>query len=190
MGNVTRRRLILLISLLVVGDISLAAQIRYPNELSGFKFHKAARWSAVQPMITSQSEVFALIGKPKGVFYEAQSGWLFVILYIGSGGCYDGRPWPASLTDKVAAIELRPKERISMAGLTFPAVFTRSDGSSAHVDASWYSYKDVYGLEYQVFNEDSPDGSIRAGDLKEIFYGPSSKIYHSVTGCDEKEPTQ
>ena len=186
----TRRRQILLIVLLIVGDVSPATQVRYPNEIPGFKFYKSARWSAVEPMVTSQSEVFALLGKPKQVFYEAQSGWHFVILYIESGGCYDGKPWASSLTDKVAHVDLIPEDRVSMTGVSFPSVFTRDDQSSPHVDASWYSYKDVHGLEYHVFNEDSPDGSIRAGDLMEIVYGPSSRTYHSVTGCDEKEPPQ
>jgi hypothetical protein len=163
---------------------SRASESRYPNELAQFKFYESARWNVIEPFVSTQKDVFALLGLPKRVFYEFGDAWNLIVLYTDSGEC-DGKPWPSFLSNTVAHIDLIPKNRLSLSDVRFPNVFEKRESSSAHAAAPWYVYKDSYGLEYHVFYTDSRDKAIHAGDLMEIVYGPSRKTYTTLTGCDE-----
>ncbi len=175
----------LFLGLLIIGCGSVhAGEPRYPNELPNFKFFESARWNVIEPFVSNDKEVFALLGMPQKVFYEFGEAWNMVVFYTDSGEC-DGKPWPSFLKDTVAHIDLIPKKPVSMANVAFPSVFEKSISSSAHVAAPWYTYKDTYGLEYHVFYEPSRDGLVHAGDLKEIVYGPSRKTYMTLTGCEQ-----
>jgi len=156
----------------------------YPNELPGFKLFAGARWNVLRPFISTQGEAFALLGPPKPVLYDVDDDWQMIIMYIGEGSCTD-KPWPSVLKGRISDIQLMPRHRISFSTVRFPGVFTRSEGGITHhaVD-SVLSYTDAYGLKYEVWGDSSEDGSIHKGDLKAIVYGPSRKLYLSMTGCE------
>ena len=166
-----------------IADVGERANV-YPNELPGFTFFSAAPWKSVRPMIMTKSEVFALLGEPEPVFYEAGPDWKFIVFYHGEGGSCDGQPWPPGIVGKVAKIELRPVIRVSFAGMRFPSAFEKLEQFGPHdVVGSWDVYSDAYGLQYKVYNAESEDGSTRAGDLMAIVYGPSRTLFTELTGC-------
>ena len=70
--------------------------------------------------------------------------------------------------------------------MRIPSEFHKTEEQGAHDPVgSWEVYKNLYGLEYQVYAESSADGSIHAGDLKAIVYGPSRRLRLELTRCPE-----
>jgi hypothetical protein len=177
---------IVLLVTAVLGTTALlsAPDDLYPNELAGFQFVGTARWNVLRPFISTQADAFALLGPPQSYFYDMGDDWKLVITYVGEGSC-DGKPWPDFLAGRISTIQLIPKRRVSLSGVRFPSAFKKSEPYiTHHVVDTLRVYSDAYGLEYELYAEGSKDGSIHEGDLKAINYGPSRKLYSSMTGCD------
>ena len=176
--------ILLVVAIPVATHLTGAPHELYPNELPGFKLFAHARWNALRPFISTQAEAFALLGPPQPVLYDVDDDWQMIIMYIGEGSCID-KPWPSFLKERISEIRLMPRRRVSFSTVRFPRVFTRSEGGITHhaVDRV-LSYTDAHGLKYEVWDGSSDDGSIRTGDLKAIVYGPSRKVYQSMTGCE------
>jgi hypothetical protein len=85
----------------------------------------------------------------------------------------------------VLDIRLIPKARVSFSGVRFPTVFKHSFFLASYGSvASFEKYEDENGLVYEIAGKDSQDGSVHAGDLMAIVYGPSHRAYLALTGCD------
>src|SRR5436309_7536181 len=160
-----------------------SADRRYPNELPSLRFYEASRWKVIEPFVSDEADVLALLGKPEKVYYDEGEDWKLIVLYVGEGTC-DGKPWPSFLMGKVDSIQLIPKRRVSLSGVKFSDSFERSEVHAPHDAAPSYSYADANGLEYDVYNRDARDGSVSAGDLQAILYGPSRSTYRSLSGCN------
>lgn len=81
--------------------------------------------------------------------------------------------------DPLSIIEIRPKHRVSLRHLNFPAAFSHSYGSVSEINVTCDINTDDFGLEYWVLSRDFP--SYRKGDLLMIRYGPS-RAAGQVTG--------
>jgi hypothetical protein len=99
---------------------------------------------------------------------------------VGEGNKIRGHPWAHDVTGRLASISIKPKQRVSMLGVKFPAVFAHSTGSVSEINVICDIYSDSFGLQYWLFAEDSLEG--RKGDLMEIEYGPSEEIKREVVG--------
>ena len=156
----------------------------YPNELPAYAFHSQASWRSIRPLVSREPEVTAQLGRLKSSGYTFRREWRLVVSYWGAGGDCDGVPFPSFLEGTVAEITLIPKVRVSFVDVTFPAAFKKSKFVASHDRVGTYDqYEDEHGLAYQVSDKDSEDGSIHAGDLRAIVYGPSHRAYLSLTGC-------
>jgi hypothetical protein len=157
----------------------------YPNELPGYRFHARSAWRSILPLVSREPEVTTQLGPLKASGYTFERQWRLVVSYWGSGGDCDGVPFPSFLTGTVAKIELIPNARVSLLGVQFPDAFEKSNIMVTHDPVGSYDrYKDEHGLEYQVYDANSEDGSIHAGDLRAIVYGPSHRAYMTLTGCE------
>ena len=153
------------------------------DALPGYEFYERAKWGALLPLISRQAEVTALLGEQTG-FVDSGDGWKFGVAIWGGPASCNGHPFPAQLVGTVSRIVLVPTVRVSFVGVKFPAAFTkyRQYGSFDAV-GSWNMYRDDYGLEYAVYKKASRDGSVHAGDLKSISYGPSKQLLLKLTEC-------
>lgn len=177
-----RHRLIVVALLATVASANAADS--YPNELPGYEFQRTAKWGVLQPLLSTTAEVNALLGTATALAFDSGPGWKYTVYFWGEGGSCDRRPYPASLVGRVAHIELVPKSRVSFLNVQFPAVFRKSELHGSHDRVgSWDVYKDEDGLEYHVYGKPSDDGTIAAGDLRAIVYGPSRRRHAELTGC-------
>jgi hypothetical protein len=149
----------------------------YPNELPNLQLFKQAKWKAIQPFVSTQADVDRILGQPVSVYqkslgeyvngYEDDPDWTIVVTYLGKGGDV-----PATAEGRVSHITLYPKKRVPLTRADFSSVFKRY-GSRANREGEITVYYDQFGLRYSVYEADSADGSIHAGDLHVIIYGPS-----------------
>lgn len=170
---------ILLVAPLVAAqsERSSTAVSRYPNELPVLQLYQQAKWKAIQPYVSTQADVDRILGQPVSLYqksrgqyvngYEDDPDWTIIVSYLGKGGDV-----PASAEGRVSHIYVYPKKRISLKRADFPPIFKRLSLRGGH-DGETTVYYDEFGLRYSVHEADSADGSIRAGDLEVIIYGPS-----------------
>lgn len=81
----------------------------------------------------------------------------------------------------LAEIILRPGGVIPMGTVKFPVTFAHCHNSLSEFNISFDVYKDRFGLEYWLQEEDSKWG--KKGDLFRIVYGPSKRPYPPNTIC-------
>jgi len=148
----------------------------YPNELSGFKFY-VKHFVQLRPYVSDRKQVAQIFGSDQGIELNR---WKITPLFVGEGSKVNDHPWAKDISGRLASITMKPKQRVSMLGVNFPAVFTHSSGSVSEVNVACDVYSDRFGLQYWLYAKDSPVG--KKGDLMEIVYGPSSRIEQQVLG--------
>src|SRR5882672_1635119 len=146
----------------------------YPNELPGFKFY-VKHFTPLRPYVSDRTLVLQVFGSDQGI---ELSRWKITPLFVGEGSKDNDHPWAKDITGRLASVNIRPKQRVSMRGVKFPATFTRSLGSVSEVNVACDVYSDSFGLQYWLYAEDSAVG--KKGDLMEIVYGPSRRIERHV----------
>ena len=154
-------------------DLAMARLAHYPNELPGLKLYETAKWKSIVFNVSSKRDVENLLGKPVPAMIE-KLGWLagfdydpdwtIVVFYFdGGNGC------PKCLIGRVTEIGLWPKRRVPLKNATFSTAFEKS--GLVDVNGVKFSiYRDKFGLLYSVYDDDSQDGQIHAGDLNQISY--------------------
>jgi hypothetical protein len=148
----------------------------YPNELPGFKFY-VKHFTPLRPYVSDRTQVAQVFGSTQGIELRR---WKITPFFVGGASKVNDHPWAKDITGRLASVNVRPKERVSMLGVKFPAAFTHSFGDVSEVNVTCDVYSDSFGLQYWMYAEDSPVG--RKGDLMEIVYGPSRRTEQQVLG--------
>jgi len=148
----------------------------YPNELPGFKFY-VKHFTPLRPYVSGRTVVVQVFGSDQGI---ELSRWKITPLFVGEGSRVNDHPWAKDIAGRLASVDIRPKQRVSMRGVKFPVAFTHSLGSVSDVNLACDVYSDSFGLQYWLYAEDSAVG--KKGDLMEIVYGPSRRIERHVLG--------
>jgi len=148
----------------------------YPNELPGFKFY-TKYLDPLRPYVSNRRLVVRVLGSSQGI---ELGRWRILPFFLGEGSNVNGHAWAEDVTGRLASIDIKPKERVSMLGVRFPAAFAHNLGSVSEINVSCDVYSDSFGLEYWVYAEDSPAG--KKGDLMRIVYGPSERIKRQIVG--------
>ena len=177
-----KRSLSIALLLLLVFSAPSAAQrprpkavsaLKYPNELPQLKLYEKAKWKELEPMVSTEEDVRRVLGDVLAI-YEFDPDWLVLLSFVGRGSHTNGKPWPESLTGRVASITLRPRKRLSLKGVKFPPAFKWGGGHASHSDATWDVYSDGSGLKYYIFSNKT--GEHEPGDLYQIEYGASDAL--------------
>jgi hypothetical protein len=131
------------------------------------------------PQVSTKEDVDMVLGKPVPIMidgfgwiggHDYDPNWKIVVFYVGKD---DGRP--RSLVGRLGSVCLWPKRRISLNGVAFPPVFEKS-GLRDERGVDFTVYGDGLGLSYSVYDHDSRDGRIHAGDLSQISYSASKAL--------------
>jgi hypothetical protein len=148
----------------------------YPNELPGFKFY-VKHIGPLRPYDSDRTLVLRVLGSDQGTEWD---GWRLQVGWVGEGNTVNEHPWAHDITGRLAIITLRPKQRVSMLGVKFPAAFTHIMGGTSEINVSCDVYEDSFGLQYWIYSGDSAVG--KYGDLMEIVYGPSKRAKKEIVG--------
>jgi hypothetical protein len=171
--------------LFVLGDAQELSQKRggvYPNEISSLKLYKGAKWRSIVPYVSTQLDVESILGSPHPISIEAfgwiggyddDPEWKIVVFYVGN-------VCPGALTGRVESICLWPKKRVSLKGVLFSKRFEKSGVNYPDQGIELSVYRDSFGLSYSVYDRDTPDGRIHAGDLHQISYSAALSV---AGGC-------
>jgi hypothetical protein len=145
----------------------------YPNELPHFKFY-ARYLSPLRPYISDRTAVVSVLGPDERI----EAGyWRIQSFFVGKGKDSTVKP---EFVDRLANVTLRPKQRVSMAGVQFPAAFDHSFGGVSESNVSCDVYRDSFGLQYWIYSKDSQVG--KKGDLMQIEYGPDKETERQANG--------
>jgi hypothetical protein len=166
---------LLTVSLVTIGAYAQATRssTAYPNELPHFRFY-AKYLDPLRPYVSDRAAVVRVLGSTQGV---ELSHWRIQPLFVGKGRDSTVR---AEVVGRLASLNIRPKQRVSMLGIKFPPAFSSSMGGVSEINVSCDVYSDRFGLQYWIYSEDWRDG--KKGDLHEIVYGPSEEVERQVTG--------
>jgi hypothetical protein len=166
---------LLTVSLVTIGAYAKATRssTAYPNELPHFKFY-AKYLDPLRPYTSDYASVVRVLGSDQGI---ELSHWRIQPLFVGEGRDSTVR---AEVVGRLASLNIRPKQRVSILGTRFPSTFSRSMGSVSEINVSCDVYSDRFGLQYWIYSEDWRNG--KKGDLREIVYGPSKEVERQVTG--------
>ena len=144
----------------------------YPNELKGFKFYKKYL-NPLRPGFSDEEAVRRVLGGTGPVKWN---GWTVFTYYSTRGG-----PVINPVLGPLAGIEVRPNGVIPFGAVKFPPSFDHCHTSVSEINISFDVYRDTFGLEYWLHEEDSKWG--KKGDLYKITYGPSGRPYPPHTAC-------
>ncbi len=139
-------------------DKPAAPSYPYPNEFQGFNFY-AKYLAPLRPGISENAAVTRVLGDGSKLL-----GWKMV-------ATYGTRRGPGYVPGPLAEIVLTPEGVIPMAAVRFPATFTHCRVIGGEKNLWFDVYRDGSGLEYWLYEQDSPWG--QKGDLYRIVYGPS-----------------
>jgi hypothetical protein len=136
----------------------------YPNELPGLKFYSRYLYPLC-PLKSMRSQVVKVLGSDGLVEvgqWEIAPGFLAEIPRPNGGGDYN----------RLGSITIRPKERVSMLGIKFPAAFTHHTAEITEAEGGAFDvYRDRFGLAYWIRAGNTVAGE--NGDLLQIEYGPA-----------------
>ena len=135
----------------------------YPNELQGFKLY-AKYLAPLRPYVSDHASVVRVLGQDGRL---ELSGWKIWAYFASNRGLVSN----PSLR-LLAEITIKPKQRVSMLSMKFPAAFTHGLGGISETNISCDVYSDNFGLHYWLLAEDSKWGN--KDDLVQIVYGPST----------------
>jgi hypothetical protein len=114
-----------------------------------------------------------VLGKPSPVFIPYDDDWQVIVTYYGVPP--SNLPWSQYMEGTIESISFYPRKRVSFLRVVFPKAFKIGEIFVTHRPAPQMSYTDGTGLTYVIYMEDSKDGSVRKGDLREIRYGVARK---------------
>ena len=149
----------------------------YPNELPGFKFYRK-HLAPLRPYLSDRAQVERVLGPSQRIDVGK---WRIWASSVGEGSTIGGHAWAHNIVGRLASVDIRPLERVSMLGVKFPAAFTHSVGGVSEINVSCDVYEDRFGLEYWLYAEDS--GAEKKGDLMHIVYGPSERLERRIVGA-------
>jgi len=168
-GSDLRRFLVTLalIPFLMATPFSMSATNRsnpYPNKLPGFKFY-AKYLHPLRPLTSMRPQVVKVLGSDDLIEVgQWRIAPAFLVERIG--------PENKISANRLASINITPKERVSMLAVKFPAAFIHSHGEVSDSDGCPCDvYSDKFGLQYWLTAGDY--GSRNNGDVYEIIYGPA-----------------
>lgn len=148
------------------------AHPRYPNELQGFKFY-AQYLAPLQPGLSMEHSVRRVLGDAVS---GKRIGWRIIPTYTTkSGPVYNPTLGPLS------EIIVSPDGVIPMGAVRFSAAFTHCHGSVSEINVGFDVYRDRFGLEYWLHEEDSEYG--KKCDLYRIVYGERRRPDPPNTRC-------
>src|SRR5690349_1071034 len=147
-------------------------------------FHSCANgqdWRKIAPLISTRSEVEALLGPSDGAFsaiYQLKEGSLFI--EYSSGPCRPERKGGWNVPENVVvSLGFSPKHKRRIASLKLdPKKFRKEIGQ--HVGGIIYYINDDEGITYEV----------QSGKVDSIEYGPPKRYDHLYCGdsADQKVP--
>jgi len=156
---------VLLVGMLPATNLPAATPDPYPNEIKELRFY--ARYLApLHPLESDTKQVVQVLGSNQGLDLK---DWRIGVFY----SCTEGFPacTHSPRNDSLDTIEIRPKHRVSLRRIKFPATFSHTYGSVSEINVTCDIYADDFGLEYWVVSSNVQ--SHRKGDLLMIRYGPS-----------------
>jgi hypothetical protein len=145
---------------------------RYPNELKAFRLFDEGNWKALQPYVSTASDVRKWLGEPSPVSIPYGADWYVIVFYFGSS-TINGKPWGNSLKGTIDSIIFYPQRRISFHHIILPKPFKCDAVWSSHQVATQIKCSDGSGLSYVIYKNNSPDNTVQADDLAYIEYGAS-----------------
>ena len=148
---------------------------RYPNELKGFRFYDEGNWKALQPYVSTASDVRKWLGEPSPVRIPYGADWYVIVFYFDSA-TINGKPWGKSLKETVANINFYPQKRVSFHDIILPKAFKCHPTFSSHEIARQMKCSDGSGLSYVIYKSNSSDNTVQADDLAYIEYGASDAV--------------
>ena len=89
----------------------------YPNELPGFKFY-VKHLAQLRPYVSGRTLVVHVLGSDQGIELRRRR---IRPLFVGKGSNVKDHPWAKDITGRLASVSIRPKQRVSMLGVKFPA---------------------------------------------------------------------
>jgi hypothetical protein len=144
----------------------------YPNELKGFEFY-AKYLVPLRPGLSDREAVRRVLGDTAAV---QRNGWTIFTTYVmKSGPVYNPTLGP------LAEIAIKSDGVIPMGAVKFPSGFTHCHTLVSETNISFDVYRDRFGLEYWLHEEDSKWG--KKGDLYRIVYGPRRRPDPPNTFC-------
>jgi len=155
---------------------SALSQNPYPNELPGFKFY-VKRLAPLRPYDSDRTLVLRVLGSDQGTEWDR---WRMRIFWVGEGNTVNEHAWAHNITGRLASLNIKPKQPVSMQGVKFPAAFSHLLGGVSEINVSCDVYEDSFGLQYWLYSGDSSVG--KNGDLLEIVYGPSKRTKQALVG--------
>jgi hypothetical protein len=144
----------------------LEAQVRYPNEITGFELYSRFL-SPLNPGVSKEQEVHPRL--------SSADEWRITPLFSCQADavtCSHG----GDSSETLSMIVITPIHTVSLRGIRFSKAFTRSNGSARlkrsvpEINVQCDVYKDRRGLEYWILASGSDRG--KKGDLYQIVYGP------------------
>jgi len=128
--------------------------------LQGFRFY-AQYLAPLQPGVSGENSVHSVLGDTTAV---ERNGWRIIPTYTTkSGPVYNPTLGP------LYQIIMRPDGIIPMGAVKFSSAFTHCHSSLSEINISFDVYRDRFGLEHWLHEDDSEWG--KKGDLYWIVYG-------------------
>jgi hypothetical protein len=152
------------------------SQNLYPNELPSFTFY-AKHLAPLRPYDSDRTTVLRVLGSDQGIEWDR---WRMGISWVGEGNTVNEHAWAHNITGRLASLNIKPKQPVSMLGVKFPAAFTHILAGVSEINVSCDVYEDSFGLQYWLYSGDSAVG--KNGDLLEIVYGPSKRTKQEIVG--------
>jgi hypothetical protein len=170
-------------SLLLVVLLSISSALpgptesapRYPNELRAFRLFDEGNWKALQPYVSTASDVRKWLGEPSPVRIPYGADWYVIVFYFDSS-TINGKPWGRSLKGTVDTINFYPQKRTSFHDIILPKAFKCQPTFSSHGIARQMKCSDGSGLSYVIYKSNSSDNTVQADDLAYIEYGASDAV--------------
>jgi hypothetical protein len=156
---------------------------RYPNELKGYRFYDEGNWKALQPYVSTRSDVRKWLGEPSPVRIPYGADWYVIVFYFDSG-TINGKPWGKSLKGTVDSINFYPRRRVSFRDIILPKAFKCQATSSSHELAAQTKCSDGSGLSYVFYKSNSLDNTVQADDLAYIEYGASDTVLKQIQAAE------
>lgn len=141
---------------------------RYPNELKALKLYDRYL-TPLDPNSSTGADVTQAFGS---YVWHTAGDWRITPLFAckeNAISCSHGD----GLVDRLYAIEVTPRHRLSLRGVRPPSAFRWSSGMVSEINVICDVYKDQNGLEYWILAKDQ--GRFKKGDLLQIIYGANTE---------------
>jgi hypothetical protein len=156
--------------------VSVAMSAQFPNELEGYKFFTNGKLKGLQLLASNREEVKRLLGSDCEKQCDYDANWTIEFQFFDeiwtreeSNSRGDRRVYKLDpkYLGKLRQIDLKPKQAVSFASISYPAAFSktivtaapdRNDPRSGARSTVYDSFGDATGLSYQLFGPANPPG--------------------------------